>query len=78
MAKCKACGAEIVWIGKKPCNPEPVTYWQKPKGRGRVVTPNGEVISCEFSGDPNKATGIGYVSHFATCPFADAFRRSRR
>ena len=42
MAKCKACGRDIIWImspaGKViPCDPEPVIYWQKPK-RGKWIT----------------------------------------
>ena len=83
MAKCKGCGAEIIWIGTPggksiPCNPEEVTYWEKPKAKGKVVTPNGEVLSCEFTGDPNKATGLGYISHWSTCPCAGQFRRKKR
>ena len=80
MAKCKGCGAKIIWIGTPggksiPCDPEQVMYWEKAKAKGKVVTPNGEVLSCEFSGDPNKATGLGYVSHWSTCPKAGQFRR---
>jgi len=53
--KCKGCGAPILWIktagGKSmPCNPEQVIYWEKRGAAGKVVTPNGEVISCEFEG----------------------------
>ena len=77
MAKCKGCGQDIIWIGKMPCDPDPVTYWQKPKAKGKIVTPNGEVISCEFFGDPQSATGIGYVPHWATCPKAGEFRRRK-
>ncbi len=82
MAKCKGCGAEIIWIGTLggkaiPCDPERVVYWQKAKAKGKVVTPNGEVLSCEFSGEMDKATGIGYVSHWSTCPCADRFRRGK-
>lgn len=77
MAKCKGCGREIIWIGKMPCDPEQVTYWQKPKARGKVVTPNGMVLSCEFDGDLQHATGIGYVPHWATCPKAGEFRRKK-
>lgn len=77
---CRGCGVKIVWIktsaGKSmPCNPDPVTYWQKAKAAGKVVTPNGEVLSCEFEGDLHEATGIGYISHYATCPQAARFKR---
>lgn len=78
MAKCKGCGAEILWIGKMPCNPVPVVYWEKPKAKGKVVTRNGMVLSCEFDGDIDKATGAGYIPHWATCPCADRFKRSKK
>lgn len=77
---CKKCGAQIIWIktprGKSmPVDAEPVTYWEKEKARGKVVTPNGEVISCEFTGELQTATGVGFISHWATCPFAENFRQ---
>jgi len=82
MPKCKGCGAEIIWIGTLggksiPCDPQPVAYWEKPKAKGKIVTKNGMVLSCEFSGDLNKATGIGYISHWSTCPKANDFKRKR-
>lgn len=80
MGICKGCGKQIIWIktsaGKSmPCDHTPITYWQKEKAAGKVVTPNGEVLSCEFVGDLNQATGIGYISHYATCPQSAHFRR---
>ncbi len=80
MARCKSCGAQIIWKktqqGKvTPVNPELVTYWERKGAAGRVVTPNGEVVCCDFVGDLNKATGVGHISHFATCPAADKHRR---
>ena len=83
MATCKGCGAEIIWIrtlaGKSiPCDPVQVPYWEKPKGKGKVVTPNGEVLSCKFEGEPNKATGFGYVPHWGTCPRAGEFRKGAK
>lgn len=80
--KCRGCGESIVWIktpaGKSmPCDSTPVTYWAKPKAAGKVVTPNGEVVSCEFEGDLHTATGIGYISHFSTCPQATKFKRGK-
>ena len=59
-----------------PCDPEPVIYWQVPKAKGKVVTPNGEVLSCVFEGDLDDATSLGYVPHWATCPSADKHRRT--
>lgn len=80
MAKCKGCGAEIVFLGSQngkpiPCNAEPTLYWQRKGAKGKVVTPNGEVISCVFDGPMDKATGVGYIPHWATCPAADQFRK---
>lgn len=59
---CKGCGAAIVWIrtpgGKSmPCDATPRYYIEKPRsGSKKIVTPNGEVISCEYTEDPHKAT----------------------
>ena len=81
MNKCKGCGAAIHWIktaggGKPiPCNPEKVVYWRTLLGKERIVTPNGEILSCTLEGDPETATGIGYVPHWATCPAAANFRK---
>lgn len=77
---CKSCGAVIRWItmpsGKSmPVDYEPVTYWEKPKAKGKIVTPNGMIISCEFSGDLQKATGVGFIPHWATCPKAAEHKR---
>ena len=83
MAKCKGCGASIIFIktsnGKNiPCDAGSVTYWANKGAKGKIVTPNGEVISCEFSGDIDKATGIGHVPHWATCPEAGRFKKKIR
>lgn len=80
---CRACGAGIGFIksvaGKTiPVNVEQIVYKQKEGGGLKIVTPNGEVVSAEIPEDPQKATGIGYISHFATCPEADKFRKPRK
>ena len=77
MPKCKGCGREIIWIGKMPCEPERIVYQQDNHGEYRVVTPNGEVLRARMPENPQTATGVGYISHFATCPQADRFRRKR-
>ncbi len=57
-----------------PCNATPVYYIQKPRsGTKRIVTKNGEVLACEYTEYPRKATGIGFVPHRATCPHVDHF-----
>lgn len=78
--KCRGCGANIVWIstpgGKSmPCDAEPVLYRERAGAPGKVVTPNGEVLSCELNVASDEATGAGYVPHWATCPEAGKFRR---
>ena len=60
---CKGCGAAIVWIrppgGKSmPCDATPRYYIEKPRsGSKKIVTPNGEVNSCEYTEAPHNATG---------------------
>ena len=77
---CQGCGAQIIWIKTKSGKSMPVNatvrkYWQKDKAAGKVVTADGEVLSCEFEGVPGTETGVGYISHFATCPKAGKFRK---
>ena len=77
---CKGCGKPIVWIrtsgGKSmPCDAQAVAYKAEAGAKGKVVTPNGEVISCIFDGDPQEMTGIGYVPHWSTCQQAEKFRK---
>ena len=53
MSQCKACGAPIIWIktpgGKSmPCDAQPVTYQAQSKAKDKIVTQNGEVISCIY------------------------------
>ena len=79
-ATCRGCGAPIVWIrttgGKSmPCDAEPVLYKERKGAAGKIVTPNGEVLSCDLDVEPGEATGVGYISHFVTCPQAKQFRR---
>jgi hypothetical protein len=87
-ATCRSCGAEIVWVQTKagntmPCDVGPVTYWERAKAKDKIVTPNGEVLSCVFEGDQSSlfdteaATGIGYVPHWATCKYPEAHRKAR-
>ena len=79
-ATCRGCGASIVWIkttgGKSmPCDAQPVLYQERKGAAGKIVTPNGQVLSADLDVSPDEATGIGCVSHFATCPQAGRFRR---
>ena len=82
-AKCRGCGAAIVWIktaaGKPmPCDLTPVPYWARAKAREKIVTKNGEVISCDLAGEAGTATGLGFIPHWAICPKRDQFKRKER
>ena len=62
--KCRGCGASIVWIqtsaGRSmPCDAEPVSYREKAGAPGKIVTPNGMVLSCELDVQPEGAVYIG-------------------
>lgn len=83
MAKCKGCGREIIWrktpSGKSmPVDPEPVLYWPRTRGSGKVVNLNGAVVSCTFNGPMTEPGEYGYVPHWATCPAAGDFKKDRR
>ena len=59
-----------------PYDAQPVTYKAQSRAGDKIVTQNGEVISCIIApADINNATGIGYIPHWATCPHADKFRK---
>lgn len=92
MSRCRACGAEIVWIKMRggkiiPCNAKPIQYSSIPSmpdnveqlcGGGQVltlVTPDGDVEHGFFNPESMK---IGYISHFATCPRANRFRKGQK
>jgi hypothetical protein len=79
MAKCKSCGKPIVWIkttrGKMmPCDPTPAYYRTDQGGTAKIVTPNGEVITCEL--DEQIPSGIGYIPHWVTCPRCKDFKNN--
>lgn len=80
LAPCPCCGgiADFVKTGggnSIPCNAEELPYWQTKNGKHKIVTPNGEVLSAELEGLVGMQTGLGYVTHFATCPDAEKFRK---
>lgn len=80
MTVCKYCRADLIWIrmrsGKAmPCNTGKIPYRESEHGNMKLVTDDGRVISAMLCAEPDEADGIGYVSHYATCPGADRFRR---
>ena len=83
MAKCRGCGAEIIWIKLKsgkliPCNPKPV-YIENGSAKEVIITTDGRVSNGrqEYVKSNNPAIIRGYVSHFATCPMSGVFRKGR-
>lgn len=80
---CRACGAHIVWIttkGRKsmPCDDKALYYIEKPRtGSKKIVTPNGEVLSCEYTDDMYAATGVGYAPHWGSCRNPGKLKRRR-
>lgn len=70
--KCKYCGKSILYIrtqgGKyMPVDADPVYYKERADGKDYIVLPNGEVVRGKVIRNEYAATGIGYISHFATC-----------
>ena len=82
MAKCKGCGASIVFVrtpgGKSmPCDSPMVPYIARSGAKGKIVTPDGKVVSAEVTNDLGSSTGIGYVPHWANCPKSADFKRNK-
>ncbi len=76
--KCSKCGKRILFVRMKsgkamPVDPGLLNYTKG--GKERVVLPSGEVVAGTYVSDPAKADGYGYKSHFATCEYANMFRR---
>ena len=65
-----------------PCDATPHYYIEKPRSGSkktcRLIRPprpaNGEVISCEYTEDPHKATGTGFAPHWGSCRAAGSFK----
>lgn len=80
MAICKGCGASIWWNRTKngkmiPCDITPIGFREVPGARGKIVTQDGRIVSCEFTDDPDAEKG--FLPHFATCPNAADFKRRK-
>lgn len=80
LGKCKSCGKRIRFIRMKsgkamPVNDLMVNYRLEHKGKDKIVTPEGDVVSCVSGVSADEADGYGYISHFATCPNAQKHRQ---
>ena len=79
---CRGCGQEIAFIktvkGKTmPVNPTSV-YFVPAGGPNTYVMADGSIKRGREPGPMDQQTWIGYISHFATCPEADSFRKRGR
>lgn len=77
---CKSCGEPIYFIrsvgGKYiPVDAETRLFKRSLDGPDQIVTREGDVLRCVLDVAPEEAEGVGYLSHFATCPAAAAWRR---
>ncbi len=68
--RCKHCGAEIIRIhtmgGPAVCWASPITYWPvRDNEARRLLTPNGNDVYGNLTGDLQDAVGVGYLPH--TC-----------
>ena len=81
MSKCRGCGAEILWIktfsGKRmPVDAEKIPFYAG-EGEELFVTAGGAVVHGTRAEAKDEHTYSGYISHFATCPAAQNFRKGR-
>jgi len=70
--KCRYCGEEIKAIRtydgpSKIVDPGIIPFWADLKGRGLVVTDEGDVVRCRLDGSPEEITGVGHQIHAAVC-----------
>ena len=80
---CKACKKSIIWIqtpaGKNmPVDPGIKFYTINPDGKHKLVTPGGRIVSCELVDIPEKADGMGYVPHRATCKHVEKIKTAAK
>jgi len=80
---CKACKKSIIWIqtpaGKNmPVDPGIKFYTLNPDGKHKLVTPGGRIVSCELVDIPEKADGMGYVPHWATCKHVEKIKTAAK
>lgn len=76
---CRVCGEQVIWVrtraGKNmPCNTTLVDY-KADGGRDKIVLPAGDVVSGTIVPAGGNPDGHGYISHFATCPYAAQHRK---
>ena len=79
---CHGCGKKIAFVktlkGKTmPIDLEPVKFVPDTAGKNRYVLSDGAVVAGTEPREGDKDIHTGYISHFATCPQADYFRKRK-
>lgn len=77
---CRGCGEQILWIttvkGKSmPCDPHIIPYWDNPKGKATIITPDGHTVKADLTGDYSQASGMGYQPHWPVCRERSRFKK---
>lgn len=77
---CRKCGKPIKFIrttnGKwLPVNPVAV-YYSLIGNKDRIVTSDGRIVACTIV--ENITDCIGFIPHWATCEYANDFRRDKK
>ena len=83
ITNCRACGAPIGFIKTKagktmPVDGESVYFLPDPDGNELFVLVDGSTQRGTRVDEESNSTQIGFISHFATCPEADSFRKQRK
>ncbi len=76
MAKCKSCGAEIIWAVSRSGKACPISAAEYPNGNV-VLVPNSDPREPPFAMMVRRDQHpelIRRISHFADCPTADQHR----
>lgn len=82
MSYCRSCGKEIKWIRMKsgkmmPCDMPPHRFIEDKEGKYLFITQYGDTVRgvLDDRGIPDVSGHWGYISHFATCPYAEKHRK---
>lgn len=78
LSECRSCGAEIVWAKMHTGNRNPVDSLPVPNGN---IVLTKSAVSGEIHGEPYDANHHAgrrrFVSHFATCKYAEQHRKPK-
>lgn len=80
MSQCRSCGQEIGWVELKSGKKHPVDQeeieWDHSEVGDLLITELGDTV--KNTGQKNPHPNLAYfISHFATCPDADDWRKSK-